>query len=1504
MTLPTAGYFILHQNSVQQYLVQKVSAKLSGIFGTKVTVSSVYIDILSNIKLKGLCILDLRKDTLLYAPEFIVRPSSFTITSRFVELDRLVLRNPKINLYIDSTKTINLEFIVKKLESKDTSSTKQGWKFTFKNIKIENGDFTLKHFFKDQKEFGLNFTDLHLQPLNIKVTSLRTSAQGLEIKIKDINTKDHSGFQLNHFSARLKINRENMVYNNLKIETPESTIDADQAGLNFSSFKDLGGKSFYEKVKINLQLNSTDISTSDLSYIVGGFRKVPIKINISGNIKGRISDLKGRDVKINYGQTTHIKTSFDIIGLPNVKTTFWHINIKDLITTPGDITSIRLPGLRNGHINLPPNFKMFSYLSYKGKFTGFISDFVAYGRASSNLGSINSDLSLKPDSLNNLVFNGNLKMNQFKLGKFISNEEKIGDVTLNIQANGRMDASHQMYLRANGLIYSILYNNYNYQNISINGELSSKTFDGALSVNDPNIQMDFNGRVNFTDTIPVFKFSADVKHANLYRLHFDRKDSTASVSFYSTADFEGNTIDNIKGEINLRNSAIRKNNKQIEINNLLLFTQTVNDTNRIILRSSFADAEIWGLYKFTELIPSFKKLAKLYIPAVINDTTTKKYKGNSFQFDIDFKDSKQLVDFLFPGLYISKDSELKGKYISENNDLSFLMKIPLLQHQSKKWYNVYFNGKSNDNTFSLVSGCRNLKLTNQLSLDNFTILSDFRNDSINLVLRWNNWDTIQYRGTINIAAMFHKSTTGKKAVTFTMKPSEITLKDTIWNIKTGLVSIDSTGVYVSQLKLGHNNQTINASGKISKEKDAALIATLENINLENLKTIYTPNKLVLGGIINGKAEFVDLLTNPVFNISLVTDSLSINKEILGKTYLNAKWNNHDKNIAIHAHAERGNLKTLEIDGIYTLQSNNLDFTVDLNKLKMNILEPFLSSIFSEIRGIASGKLKVTGKTSEPLINGEVKTQKSGFMVNYLKTRYNFTHTISIRNNTFEFKNVAIFDSKSNKAYLNGTIFFEKLKNLHVNLSIAATNFECLNTTEKDNTLFYGKGYATGSIGINGTAPKIDIDITATTNRNTAIFIPLTTRAELSESNFIRFVQKRKEVNPFDKYEIDNIANKQEYTINAPNLNLNLNLKVTPDADVQIIFDQKIGDLIKGSGSGDFVLDMENGIFNMYGVYTIQNGEYLFTLQNVINKKFIVENGGTISWDGNPMDATVNINAVYDKKIKTKLNELFYGAGLIDAVSNPNYLKPLPVECRLKITDKLMNPSIYYDIYLPDADQTERDFLASALSDNEEKSKQFLSLLFLNRFIPNIDKESSNAQAPSGISAAGVTGIEFLSNQFSNWLSQISKDFDVGINYHPGDEISDQEVEVALSTQIWNDRVTLNGNVDVRGNKYKPTGGEDGKNNSTTDIVGDFDMDVKITDNGKLRLKVFNRANESYIEEYSPYTQGIGLFYKQEFNNLFKLIFTRKEKKIKPENEKTDTEPAKEEKTNDTIGLNK
>ena len=1331
LSLPTGAYFLLQQKLVQKYLVDKISQRLSEYFGTEITVTRTNFDIFNTISLYNFCVHEKgNKDTILYVPELKIKLSALTFASHLAEFKKVTFIHPDIHFRIDSLNTINFQFIIDKLESHDTISSKKPWKFAVKEVNIEHAHFGLKSYSKNNVPYGVNFTDLYFKDLNLKVTGFSIEEGVISMNIRQLSGTENSGFQLVNFSSRLKINKRYMVYNNVEVQTRKSRIHALQVHFNFDNFKQFKAGIFGKVVKLDIEVKKSEISVDDLSMFLPVMKDYHLKALITGKFTGTLYDLHGKDLDISYGTHTRLRASFDLLGLPNLDKSYLNANIQRFSTTFEDAVTIPLPYSQNGHVVLPDFLRTYGETTFSGKFIGFFDHFETNGVFTNDLGKVEADLKVKPDTFSqNHCYEGFIKATDLNLGKIIKRQDLIGNITLEANLSG--PSLEQMFQDAtvDGLISSFDFKGYEYTKTVVSGKIENNVYSGKIVFNDPCLMANLSGIVNLTGQIPSFNVNAEIKQAKLFPLNFDKSDSLSELRLNAKADFLASNFDNINGDFKLDKVSFKKSTKQFSIEEMSVHSKQWSDSSQVIVQSDVMNASIFGKYRFESLIPSFQAMMRNYLPSVFNKFDTTGSIGNDFRFDFQFKNTKAITDYFITGLYLSKDSRLSGTYCPLENNCTFLFTVPLLQYVNKKWYKAYFLGYSMNGNYSFESGCDNLKINNSNRFDNLTIIADIRHDSIYTKIRWNNWDSISYKGNLSFHTLFGLDSNGHMYTTFRVCPSLVTIHDSIWNIGSGSIEIDSSEIHIQDLVFQHNEQEIKIKGFISKDKNKALSATFQRVGLDNLNTLLLNKNISMNGLLNGMAEVSNLYYHPIIHASLVADSFYFNHIPVGVASILTTYNSLEKNVDIEARLGKSSDRSLYAIGTYGVDSKNLDFKMDFHNLNIEVFSPFIESVFSDIHGNANGEMTLGGKLGKPLLGGNVTLNNTSFNLNYLKTSYYTTgNTVQIRNNTFTFTDFEVKDNREDKSIVNGKISAENLKDLYIDLSINADHFECLNTTEQDNAQFYGHAFATGQVIVKGYPNSLDINVShARTERNTIIYIPLGSNSELYAANFITLQGKVNSREPEStNYEIDTIVKKENAnsTFNQ-GLKLNINLDATSDAEVQIVFDQKIGDLIKGHGTGNLSLVVDRGNFNMYGNYNIESGDYLFTMQNVINKKFTIESGSSIIWNGDPVDATVNIQAAY--KLRAMLSELTGPSTSGASLASLDNLdkKRMPVECRLFLTNKLMNPTIRYDINLPNASPEAKNFLNMFVNTDDELSRQFLMLLVMGSFT-----QSANSTAVS------------------------------------------------------------------------------------------------------------------------------------------------------------------------------
>ncbi|MFN8208042.1 MAG: translocation/assembly module TamB domain-containing protein [Bacteroidales bacterium] len=1464
--LPAGAFLLIQNNKVQTYLVQKLTGILSENLNAQVTLSHVNIGFFNRINIDDLLIRDQRADTMIYAPRVTCSITGISRVKKEVVVHRMIFNRPSIYLYTDSSKNINIQFLLDATKSKP-DTTREKWDFLVRGINISKALFTYKYDVPGKiQEGSIDFTNIRVTNLNLNIEDLNLPGDSLTLHVRKLNGIEKTGLKINEFNTDLTIDSTFLHWRNIVIKTDRSTLLADYFLMDYATIRDIAVGRFGKKVRLNLAMRPSVLSLEDMAFITPVFRGIPHSLEVSGRITGKINDLKGRNIRMVYNKRSVLSGNFDFLGLPDIKHTFLYANIKEFSTTAEDIESIDIPAMKR-KIELPSAARQFGMINYTGRFTGFFDDFVAYGKLESRLGSMFGDLVITHDNARNFTFRGSLSGSDFDLGNLVPTRRNLfGRVDFAAEVDGMKDGK-RLNGKVEGKVSSLGFNKYNYHNIDIHGTFTNDTYDGSITVNDPNFEMDFLGRLDFSSERPEYDFTANIPRANLHAMNFSSQDSLMNLSCILTANFLGNNLNTFDGDIKLLNATIERTGKKLYLYNLGLSAVNTSDSGSLVLRSDFADARLDGQYDFKTLAYSFHGLIRKYLPSFtdlpVNPDTT---AINRFRFQVKIKDAHELFSFFEPTLSVSNRSMVNGFYNPAGQELVVNGYCDTLIWKDFRFDGLTVNGSSTGEEFEISSGSKLLSFKNQLNFENFTSTARLHNDSIFAVTRTINWDTLLNKGNVVASGVVYRLPGNTTPVLdFLIQPSQVIVKNIAWNIDPCRISVDTSGISIRTFNLFSGDQFLRVDGEARKNEGAKLRVAVQQLNAQNLNIFTRDKGFTFTGKIAGSAALSDFFKAPVFEGEFNIDSLTINGEVLGNTRVGMAWKSEENKIDIDVASWRQKLQTVDASGYYVPGTHEINMDISLNKLRVNILRPYFAKIFSNINGQASGKLHLGGTTLALLMDGELDCQKISFMVDYLRTRYNFSDIIRVEQNRFYCNNIAVNDEAGNKGLLNGWVYGRNFKYWTMDLNLEAVNMLCLNTMAKDNDLYYGKVYATGTGSITGPIENLKMNIKGSTDKNSVLYIPLTSGEEVTENRFITFKGGRT-----TDHKNSLPANNP---LNLAGIQMNFEFTITPDAEAQLIFDPKMGDIIRGRGNGNIKMDINTlGKFRMFGDFVIDEGEYLFTLQNVINKRFKVERGGTVSWNGDPLDANLNIRAVYP--VKTSVYDLL----ILEA--NEEYKKRIPIECEIYLTDKLMKPTIRYDINLPTAEEELKSKVRDAVNTQEELSKQFLSLLVLNSFMPDPNRttagEGTNALGAAGV---GVTTSELLSNQLSNWLSQISNDFDIGVNYRPGDEITSQQVEVALSTQLLNDRVSINGNLDVRGNQAETT-----TQTSASNIVGDFVVDVKLTESGKLRVKAFNRTNDKILYDISPYTQGVGISYQEDFNNFRELLKRYWSKPIKKEEE--------------------
>ena len=1463
--IPTCFYLIILIPEVQTFIVRRVISHLSNEIKTTISVGKVEYAFFNKLTINDLLIKDKNNDTLISSSKVIAGIRKLDFRNHSFKLGKVILHEPKVALITDSTGMLNLTWYLEMLRTSNKDTTKKvSSRFSVNLIELNDAQFSLLNESGPESKMMMDFNNLKLTGIKGSIVNLVVLNDSVSLTINDLSLKESSGFIVRSLDASLTLAGNDIIFNSFLLNCDSSIINADHIGLYPDSSTSF--RNFTEEVRLDVLLNRSLVNTSDLEYFLPFIKGLDESVWLSGKVTGTISELRGRNIEMTYRDNSFIDCDFDLSGLPEIDNTFIYVGVNTLRTNAKDLENFKTPG--KGKADIPELLYKLGNITFDGSFTGFTTDFVTYGKLQTAMGNIRTDISLRPEGKNMFRVKGLLSGNNIDLGEISGNPELLGKLTMQTNVNGYAYSLNRFAGNLTGKIDSVEIKNYDYRNIVLNGVFTEKTWDGSIKVADNNIRMDLLGMFDFSQELPEFDFTLNLAEANLNRLNIDEADTSSSLTMLMTANFKGNNIDNLDGEIRLLNSTLRKYNNKLDLYDFSLRTFTEEGKPAISLRTDFMDADIRGYYNFAELKTVLKSTLATLMPSGFPPPPVDlRERKNSFNFNINFKNSDKISTFFRTGIYLADKSNINGALFADSA-IRVTARTKSLNVKNIVLNDLLFNADFTGKNMSVNINTSSLNLLGQAKLSDFSASFETKPDNFIFSAEWDNKEKIPNKGFLSAIGIINNNGSDKISPTLTISinPSDIYSGNNLWKISNSVILIDSSSIDINKLYISNNMNYYLVDGTISENPSDTLNMEFKGIDLYPLNSVVNNDAdntdmaiaLDLKGILSGNIILTNIYRNPMLESNIVIKDFSLLGSEYGDILAESVWNSGNKVADIGASNNFKGVRMFDIKGFYDPQEREINLDIEADKLPVDALNPLLKSFASGINGLASGRLKLSGEFNKLVLTGAILAENASMKIDYLQTKYRLNDTIRFNKNGIEFNNIRLTDERDNFATISGSVNHRYFKDYAADLLINTNESLVLNTRAKDNELFYGTAFATGVTTIKSGPTLLSFDISARTEKNTRVYIPLSSGLSVSEYSFISFV------NP-DTSAIKGAEKVSQVTTVAQSfgLEMNFDLEVTPDAEVQLIIDSKAGDVIKGRGSGNLNINIDKkGDFKISGDYIIEEGDYLFTLGNIFNKSFSVESGGKISFNGNVENAEIDIKAIY--KLRASLYEI---------LQDDRFNERIPVECQLNLSGNLFNPIVGFNIYLPMADEETRTYLKNAITTEEELSRQFLYLLVMNSFLSN-QAQSELGTTKTGTSAMAVTTTEMLSNQLSNWLSQISNDFDIGFVYRPGDkkDINSQEVQVALSTQLLNDKVLFNGNFDVRGadNTYgKP-------------ITGDFDIEYKLAE--KIRFKVFNRFNNPYTGKGVPYTQGFGLLFKQDFNRFSDLLRKKDKSEMKKEDE--------------------
>ena len=887
-------------------------------------------------------------------------------------------------------------------------------------------------------------------------------------------------------------------------------------------------------------------------------------------------------------------------------------------------------------------------------------------------------------------------------------------------------------------------------------------------------------------------------------------------------------------------------------------TRENSGQQRIDVNSDLFDFQMKGHYHIATLGVAIGQFFNRYFP-LLSQEKNAHYSNDTVQIKLLLKKPEFIGEHFIYGLNISPNTTLSALFDLKSNTLTADADCRKLIYKGAEALDNTLQIRTKNNQLQMSFGIQHLILRDSTAtdktvfgLDSLRLKVKARNDSLAYGLYWHNPDSLW----INKGILEGFYINNRNLQQLNISKSQIYINDTLWQVNPENKIVHSKNGWQFEHLIIHGGLSEFAiQGRFPKNNGDSLNVSFHSWNLSNLDLLWHMLGFDVDGTLNGIVKITHINGRNARIADLSIDKFALNHTLLGNARILSTWDNVDNSAFIKTQVVRqsktGRAKVLDLTGFYYpyRDSGNFNMAMHFNHISLKSINPFFNEYISDLRGTAEGKMTLKGSKEDPLIEGYVDVKRASLVVNYLNTKYSFNQRILFDKDKIDFGKLTLYDTLGNKAVMQGEILHHYFKDMRLNFTINTNKLLFFNTTRRMNDVYYGKAIASGRVRITGPVDNIKMVIDAESDAGTSVVLPLDYSTEIADKDYIIFKPPPTDSSMLKPEETVLKLQQEKKSKYAITLNMN----ILPNADLKIYLPSNMGD-IQSKGSGILNLQVNSdGNMSLTGDYIVDKGEFNFSLGNFVKKHFELVKGGRISWAGNPYQATVSIKGLY--RLKANLSSL----GIV-VDSTASYKNRTQVNCYIIMSHDLFNPDIRFQIHFPDLDPDMQRMVYAQLdtTNTAVMNQQMISLLVLGSF------SLSNASNVSW----NTSYYAILSNQLSSMLSKISKDFDIGVNYKPGDALTKQEFDVALSTQLFDDRLIINGNFGMTYDK---------QNRSANNLVGDVDISYKITKDGRWLLKAYNHSNVNswyYYSNYdkvSPYTQGVGIVYRKEFTSLSDLF---------------------------------
>jgi len=1431
-------YGLLSIPAIQQKVLGFALTKVKEIVKTEVRIDEVRLKLFNHVDLKGVYIEDQSQDTLIYAKSLDVSLSPWQLLKSRLLINAINIEDFKINISQQNPDSdFNFQFLVDAFagDSTSTDTTSSTLQVDIQDITLKKGNLSY-HVLSEPLTPGIfNVSHIYISNLESKLSLPSIDVANLKANLSNLSFTEQSGLIVNNLKGDITSKGVTFYLNNAELNMPHSTLKIPSAEYNMltSSFA--------------IKSEPSVISPVDLFPVMHDLKHLKNDIEIEISAMGKLPLVKVDNLLLNYGNDANIKADLSVSDYENYDSADLNLNIGTFRISPSAITDFAR--VADSTFVAPDILVNLGTVNLDGSVTGKLNDLDIKAEAWAKPGALQLQAKAATDTtFENFSVNAKLQTQNFNLGSLLDMPD-LGRLSGNVDLVAAQTSQNPLNANAKGTIVNIQYDKTDYRNIPFTAYYNSEKMGGWLNADLP--QGKLEAKVDMTqDNNPRIDIDMSVRKLKIDHFYQNPDWKNPELSLDMKGYIRGIDLKNIHSDMVVDNFEFSHDSLSFKPGQIS-FQAGNNDTvrNYIRLNSSLLKANISGDYDFMSLSDELFSMLNTYLPGLFKRSPARTLNKNNFNFDVTVFNTEELGQVMNLPFSIVDPLLMSGSINTVDRKLKISGDIPYLKFGDMDIKSTKLDLLNDDSNISLT-GNSNVKLdAGDIKIG---LNSKATSDSINTFLAIKRDSSkMNVDASFNALAHFEFNRQGQLVSSLRFLPSLIDIGKLNLSFMPAVIenegdrtSISNFGFMVGRGRV--LNKYFGVDGIISKERSDTLNVSFFNARIADVLRAFDIENI--SAIANGDVRLTNILDKPeVYTDNMRLSDIIIFNDTLGTFNVNTQWSEAAGAIKFDASLVKNEIRSI-IDGWVYPQRDSLDLNINIDRLSLAWLQPFMAGMLNRVSGSISSNLTARGNISSPSVQGWLGVNDAYIGIDYTNVTYHIADTIQITPDKIGFDNLVLEDPNKNRARINALVTHKGFQDMKYKLDATLNNFMVLNTAGRTDSLFYGQVFTSGTVNIDGSDELIDMKMNLRNGRNSSLNILIPQSSDAGDYQSIVYINT-----PEDNNVVIPVETEPENTLP---LRLRVNLTVTPDLALGVVINPLTGDAMQAKGEGliDFSYDMRSEAMNAIGNYTLTDGSVKLKLQNIYNIEFKIREGSKLVFNGDPLKTNFDITAF--KRVRADLRTLDAAFG------SDQYSSPIVyADCVLGIKGNMDKMDLTYDISLPEASDDVQQRLRTILSTDEQKTRQFAYLLVTGSFY-------SGGSAGNDIAGGVLTSVasSALSSGLNSVLGKaIGSEWQIGTNLQSSDgSFENMDMTVSLSRKFLNNRLEFNTNLGYRTDQVN-----DGS------FIGDFDVAYALTRAWK--LKVFNKTNDRYYKQ-APTTQGIGIVYTREAKTIKELFrFFRKKR---------------------------